>query len=62
MCLNNLPCVLPMMTSYKNNDMIIFDRLCLIDVISHLLENHKPDMPGFFKTNWSYFFNRLDVL
>ena len=65
MCLNNLPCVLPMITSYKNNDMITFGTIGYVasmSAISHLLENHKHGMPGFFQTNWSYFFNRLDVI
>ncbi len=65
MCLNNLPCILPMINSYKNNDMITFSTIGYVasmSAISHLLENHKHGMPGFFTTNLSYFFNRLDVI
>src|SRR5258708_11884545 len=67
MCFNNLPVIFPLYTTYKGNDYITFGSILYVSsmsAISHLLENHKHGMPGFFNISpsLSYFFNRLDVL
>ena len=67
MCVNNLPALIPLYRSYMYKDRITCGTILYVSsmsAISHLLENHKHGMPGFFNSssNLSYFFNRLDVI
>lgn len=65
MCFNNLPSIIPLYSAYGHGDMTTFATIGYVSsmsAISHLLENHKHGMPGFFSNRVSYLFNRLDVL
>lgn len=65
--LTNLPMLVPIAKAYQHNDTATFYAILYVfaaSFISHLVENHKHGMPGFYpvSTNTSYFWNRLDVL
>lgn len=68
MALSNLTCILPIYTSWRFKDGKTCLCLCLVSTasfVSHLVENHKHGMPGFFpemKRSVSYAWNRIDVL
>lgn len=66
---SNIPCVLPLYTSYVENDYLTFAVIAFVaffSIISHLVENHKHGMTGmsFIKVSesTSYILNRFDVV
>jgi hypothetical protein len=63
----NLPVILPLLVTWNNNDFLSFFVIAFVgffSFVSHLVENHKHGMPGFFSvsTSTSYLLNRFDVL
>ena len=70
--LTNFPIVLPLRAALKNRDYVTVFTVGFVGVasfLSHLVENHKHEMPGFlslfgidFPLEWSYGLNRCDVL
>lgn len=65
--LTNLPMLIPIVNAYHHDDILTFCAILYVftaSFVSHLVENHKHGMPGFYPvcTETSYFWNRLDVL
>lgn len=64
--LTNYTCVYPIYTSISNNDYtttLCITFVALFSFLSHLVENHKHNMPGIgVSKKWSIILNKLDVL
>ena len=65
--LTNVTCIFPIYRSFIRRDWITFGVIGFVSVvsaISHLVENHKHGMIGFFPVDpyTSWIFNQIDVL
>ncbi len=63
---SNYPAIKIIQSTQNNNDIITYIILLFtisISFLSHLFENHKHGMSGWYLSrDWSFFLNRLDLL